>query len=108
MKMIVAVINKSDAVKVSRDLQKIDVLFTKILSKGWGLRNRKMILIIGIEEQKVEKILAIIHSRASTRIVSIPNISYVEHVGCIYAPPAKSVVGGATVFVTELERLEEM
>ena len=72
MKLIIAIIHDSDTEPVSRALTSADYRVTCIASTGGFLRRGQSTLLIGVEDERVERALEII--RESSTVPSDPNI----------------------------------
>jgi len=109
MKLIVAVIQAKDADTLLRGLSNRGFQATSIDSTGGFLRERNATLFVGVQEAHAAEVLRIVrqscHSR--TRFVN-PLMPIVEPVEFYVADPIEVEVGGATVFVLNVERYERI
>ena len=106
MKLITAIINRKDANKVCDALTKNRFPFTKMATMGGFLKAGNVTLLIGTEDPKVEQVIAIIRKNSARRTESVKDPDMLQYVS---APESGAVVvGGATVFVTTVERFEKM
>ena len=106
MKMITAIINKRDANEVCESLSKAGFFFTKMATVGGFLTSGNTTLLIGTEGEMVKQALEIIRNHCSRRI---EQVSSSDHAGSnTVSYPAQVTVGGATVFVTDVEHFEKM
>ena len=104
MKLITAIINRKDVGEVCTSLTEAGYYFTKMMSSGGFLTSGNTTLIIGTEKDKVKDVMEIIRSHCSKRTEEVAtNLQY--HIA---AYPAQVTVGGATVFVTDVEEFEKM
>lgn len=103
MKMITAIVNKKDSGEVCKALTDSGFFYTKVASSGGFLRAGNVTLFIGTDDESTESALAVIRMHCSKRIEHIPQS--VLH----GAQPQMTevLVGGATVFVTEVLRFEK-
>ncbi len=106
MKMITAIVNKKDINRVCTSLTEAGFFFTKMASIGGFLSSGNTTLIIGTENEKVEELLNIIRTHCSKRkeIISSP----MQLTAPTVTYPTEVIVGGATVFVTDVEHFEKM
>lgn len=105
MRLIIAVVQDKDSVKLSDRLVKEGIRATKLASTGGFLRSGNSTFLIGIEVERVEEVLEIIQQscRAREQIVTpmTPMGNQIES----YVPyPVSVQVGGATVFVVDVEK----
>ncbi len=107
MKLIVAVIHDRDQKRTSEALLRAGFKFTKIASTGGFLREGNVTMLIGAEEAEVDRILRILDESSRTREQYV-NVLPPEAtpVGSFLTNPVKVQVGGAIVFVLDVERFE--
>ena len=108
MKMILAIVNNDDAASVSAALTTKGFTITKLTTTGGFLQAGNTTLLIGAEEADVARALDIIRGESFTRKKKVPsNASF----GRGLAPGDEQVeteVGGATVFIFDVDRFEKM
>ena len=107
MKLVFAVIRDKDANEAISALNKGHIGVTKLSSTGGFLRDGNTTLMIGTEDDKVDECLALIASRAKQRKEVVPSTASYG-IGVTTAYPLEVTVGGATVFVTNVERFEKL
>lgn len=107
MKLIVAVIHDRDQKRATEALLRAGYKFTKIASTGGFLREGNVTVLIGAEAQEVDAILTLINDSCKTREQYV-NVLPPEAtpVGTFLSNPVKVQVGGAVVFVVDVERFE--
>ena len=108
MKMIVAVIHKDDAPEICQALRDNEYMFTKLSSKGGFTRQGNCTLLIGIEEEKVEAVLREIRAHCAAREVDIPLMSFGDAQVYDVNPMRTVTVGGATIFVLDVDHFEKV
>ncbi len=109
MKLVIGVVHGRDAEDVLRALTHRGYRATQIDSAGGFLRQGNVTLLIGVQETLVADVLRVItqHGRSRTQYanpllpITEPAESYVSH-------PVEYQVGGATVFVVNIERYERI
>lgn len=107
MKLIIAVINPDDANDVVRSLSKNGFSSTRLSTTGGFLMTGNATILIGVEEEKVQPVIDLIHEHSHSRKQLIPATA---EVGYGYYPhaPVEVDVGGATIFVVDVERFEQL
>ena len=107
MKMIFAIVNNDDAQDVMKALNKERVSVTKLASTGGFLMKGNTTFISGVEDDQVEGVISIIrdHSRRRTQIMPI---DYAQFNPGLASYPVEITVGGATIFVVDVERFEKV
>lgn len=109
MKLVVAVIQDKDSHKLLAALTQDGFRATKLSSTGGFLREGNTTLLIGVDDEKVERVLAIIRTVCHAREQLVTPITPMTGPTDAYIPyPVEIIVGGATVFVLDVERFEKI
>ncbi len=101
MKLLLAIVNNDDAHSVNSNLSKEGFFVTKISSTGGFLMSGNSTFLMGIEDDQVEKAIAVIGSHSKKREQAVPFDTHYH--GGIAPSAGKVTVGGATVFVLNVE-----
>lgn len=108
MKMLIAIVNSNDASTVMNELIKNKYSVTKLQTSGGFLRAGNATFLIGVEDEKVENVMEIIKEFSSKRKVMAPaNAAYIGE-AMMTAAPIEVTVGGATVFVIDVEQFRKL
>lgn len=104
MKLVVAIIQERDDRKVSESLGHKGFFSTKIASTGGFLRDGNETLLIGVEDDRVDEVLEIIRENSEPRdqYVSMPSPDVMPSTSLLQSP-VRVTVGGAVVFVVDVE-----
>ncbi len=109
MKLIYAIVRNDNEDDVTSALSRAGFSITKLNTTGGFLRKGNVTLMIGTEDDKVDQAIELIRSECgeSQKItIDMPFISGVNMVN--YATmPMQVAVGGATIFVVNVERYEK-
>ncbi len=109
MKLVMAVVQQKDHRKVMDALLERGYQFTTVASTGGLLREGNVTVLIGVEADQVDDVIGVIqaHSKTREQLVNVfpPTI---EPIGTCIPSPVKVQVGGATVFVLDVERFEKL
>ena len=105
MKLILAIINHDDANTVTQSLTKKGFSSTKLATTGGFLMAGNV--TIGVDEEKVQTVIDIIREHSHSRKQMIPTASEMSY-GYYPSMPVEVVVGGATIFVVDIERFERV
>lgn len=107
MKLVIAIINRDDANTVTQNLAKNGFYSTKLASSGGFLLAGNVTVLIGVDEERVQTVIDIIHEHSHSRKQLIPATA---EMGMNYMPamPVEVTVGGATIFVVDVERFERV
>ncbi len=106
MKMIFAIVNNDDAPDVMKALNKEKISVTKLASTGGFLKKGNTTFISGLEDDKVDGVIQLIkeHSRKRTQLMPV---DYAQFNPGVSAYPVEITVGGATIFVVNVEHFEK-
>lgn len=103
MKLVIAIISNDDAPNVSVALTKESYSVTKLATTGGFLKAGNTTLLVGCEDQLVEKAIDIIKEFSQTRNEMIPSTASYD-MGRFECFPVEVKVGGATIFVIDIEK----
>jgi uncharacterized protein YaaQ len=107
MKMLFAFVQNDDVKPLTRALIKCDISVTRISSSGGFLSGGNSTLMIGVEDEQLQETLDIIkeHSHRRTAAVPTPIFPTSEMGGS--TTPINVTIGGATVFVVDIEQFRK-
>lgn len=108
MKLIVAIVASDDAGDLIDCLVKDKITVTRLATSGGFLKRRNVTLLIGVGEKDVGFVLDIIKKRCKARVESVPVTSRCADGGVMEGPCAAIPIGGATVFVLNVEESHRM
>ena len=107
MKMLLAIINSDDAHSVMNHLMEAGFQIAKLATTGGFLRAGNVTILIGLEDSRLDEAMDIIRKYSNTRKQIIPTTANLG-VGFHPAMPVEVTVGGATVFVLNVEQFEKL
>ena len=105
MKMVLAIINYDDSQDVISSLMKAGFSITKLATTGGFLKAGNVTILIGLDESKLDECFDIIREHSSSRKQIMPATA---GMGFFPSTPVQVEVGGATVFVLNVERFEKL
>ena len=109
MKLVFAIVNNEDGNLVMRELNKEGFSVTKMASTGGFLKIGNVTLLVGTEEENVQKVIDIISKFSAKRKQIVFSAEPYIGAGAGYMSfPAEIEVGGATIFVIDVERFEKV
>ncbi len=110
MKLIFAIVNGDDSAAVAKALAKGGFRATKLASSGSFLSSGNTTFLICVEENEVEAVIGIVQQKCHHRKQFVPSTpTYGSPLtGQVPSMPLEVPVGGATVFVTNIERFEKL
>lgn len=107
MKMILAIVSNDDSSNVSRALTKARYSVTRLATTGGFLQSGNTTLLIGVEDDKVDDVIHIISENSRKRTKMVPSTASFGS-GVYAGMPVQVTVGGATIFVIDVERFEKV
>ncbi len=108
MKLVMAIVQKDDAGTLTDVLRENNYPTTVISTTGGFLREGNTTMLIGVEQNRLDQLLALIRQNCTTRTQFVNPMPPVMEPGELYlAQPVEVQVGGATVFVLDVERFEK-
>ena len=107
MKLILAIINRDDANAVTQNLTKRGFSSTRLSTTGGFLLASNVTILVGVDEDKVQDVIDVIKEHSHSRTQMSPASPEVGH-GYYPAMPVEVTVGGATIFVVDIERFEHI
>ena len=88
---------------VTEELNRDGISVTRISSKGAYLKAGNVTLIIGVDKMRVDHALEVIRKNTKKR-----NITFHDMYGNVRGMPLEITIGGATVFVLDVEQFIKM
>ncbi|QAT38859.1 cyclic-di-AMP receptor [Clostridium sp. JN-9] len=105
MKLIIAIVQDDDAGDLIEQITDSGFRVTKLATTGGFLKSGNTTLLIGVDEDKVDRVLADIEEICKTRKQVVTSPSPVAGSTGVYVPyPVEVEVGGATVFVVDVDK----
>ena len=108
MKLIIAIVNKEDASELLHRLSKGGYMSTRLATTGGFLRKGNVTLLIGTEEERVDPCLEIIRGCCSRQTQLITPTAGSSADQMFPSAPIPVTIGGATVFVMDIDRFIKM
>lgn len=105
MKLIITIVQDDDALDLIDTLTEKGYSVTKLATTGGFLKAGNTTLLIGVEKIKVDTVINIIKDTCKTRKGVISTPTPVSEPTGVYIPyPMEIQVGGATIFVVEVDK----
>ncbi len=106
MKLVYAIVNNDDNYAVSKALLKKGIRATKLASTGGFLSAGNTTFMICCRECEVDTVIETCKQHSRRRKQFVPSSAILENAGETY--PVEVTIGGATIFVTDIERFEQV
>lgn len=105
MKLIIAIVQDEDASRLISNLMSEGFGVTKLATTGGFLRSGNTTLLIGVDDDKFDKAMGIVERVCKSRKQIATSPSPISGTTGVYVPyPVEVMVGGATVFVLNVEQ----
>jgi uncharacterized protein YaaQ len=109
VKLVLAIIHNEDAGALVDGLLEKEYRATRLHSSGGFLKQSNATIVLGVEDDKVEDVMAIIAEHCTSRTQVVNPMPPIMEPGEFFMPyPLEVEVGGATVFVVPVDRFERL
>lgn len=106
MKLVISIVQDVDADTLVEEIIDKNFRVTKMSTTGGFLKSGNTTLLIGVEDDEIEELLKIIEDNCKTREVT-KTIQTINIPGQAMIPvPIQVKIGGATVFVLNVEEFK--
>jgi uncharacterized protein YaaQ len=108
MKLVISIVSNEDARPLINSLMRRGHRATMVSTTGGFLREGNATIFIGTEDKTLEEVLGVIRDNCHTHTQYVNPLPPVIEPGEMYLPtPVEVEVGGATVFVINVDRFEK-
>ena len=105
MKLVIAIVQDEDSSRLISNLMSEGYSVTKLATTGGFLRSGNTTLLLGIDDEKFDNAMKIIERVCKSRKQIATSPSPISGSTGVYVPyPVEVMVGGATVFVLNVEQ----
>lgn len=105
MKLIIAIVQDEDASRLVNSLMNDGYGVTKLATTGGFLRAGNTTLLVGVDDDRFKGAMAVIEKACKCRTQMASSPSPVAGASGVYVPyPIEVTVGGATIFVLNVEQ----
>lgn len=104
MKLVIGIINNDDAGELLSEITRASFQATKLSTSGGFLKMGNVTVLVGVEDEKLDEVLEIFKKCCSRRKQMISAAPALLGDGFINAGPVEVTIGGATVFVVDVEQ----
>lgn len=105
MKMLICMVQDSDAEALTEDLIDNKFRVTKLSSTGGFLKSGNTTLLLGLEDERVQEALEIIGNNCKRRSAITPMMNPELDIGMYQSIPIEIEIGGATVFQLDIDSM---
>ncbi|MHB8926814.1 MAG: cyclic-di-AMP receptor [Bacillota bacterium] len=109
MKLVVAVVQDKDTVRLLESLVEKGFRATKLASTGGFLKEGNTTLLLGVDDNQVNEVVSIVKKTCQSREQLVTPLTPVGGPVDSYVPyPVEVLVGGAAIFVLNIERFDRV
>ena len=109
MKLSIAIVQDEDASRLISSLMNEGYSATKLATTGGFLRSGNTTLLLGVDDNKFDGAMAVIEKVCKSRKQIATSPSPMAGSTGVYAPyPIEVMVGGATIFVLNVEQFTKI
>ncbi len=105
MKLVIGIINNDDVNDLLAEITKASFQATKLSTSGGFLKMGNVTVLVGVEDEKVEQVVEIFKACCSRRTQMIPTTPPFLGEGFISASPVEVTIGGATLFIIDVDKM---
>ena len=105
MKLVIGIINNDDANDLLAEITKASFQATKLSTSGGFLKLGNVTVLVGVEDEQVDEVVEIFRSCCSRRTQMIPTTPPYLGEGFVSAAPVQVTIGGATLFIIDVDKM---
>ncbi|MFA5523206.1 MAG: cyclic-di-AMP receptor [Tissierellales bacterium] len=109
MKLVIAIVQDEDAPILVDKLMKERYSVTKLASTGGFLRSGNTTILAGVKKEEVDNVIKIIEELCRSRkMITTPPPPAAWSSGIYMGYPVEVQVGGATIFVVDINKFQKV
>ena len=109
MKLIIAIVQDEDASRLISSLMSDGYRVTKLATTGGFLRSGNTTLLIGVENERLQAAMDIVEKVCKSRKQIATSPAPISGATGVFVPyPIEVTVGGATIFVLDVEQFSKI
>ena len=105
MKLVIGIVNNDDAGDLLSEITKASFQATKLSTSGGFLKMGNVTILVGVEDERVDEVIEIFKNCCSRRKQIVSTTPHFLGEGFINATPIEVTIGGATLFVLDVDKL---
>lgn len=105
MKLVIGIVNNDDANDLITEITKASFQATKLSTSGGFLKLGNVTVLVGVEDKKVDDVIEIFRSCCSRRTQMVPTAPPYLGEGFVSAAPVEVTIGGATLFIIDVDKM---
>jgi len=104
MKLLVGIVNNDDANELLNEMNKLSFQATKLSTSGGFLKTGNVTFLVGVEDERVDELISVFENCCSRRTQMVPTAPPFIGEGFLSATPVEITIGGATIFILDIEK----
>lgn len=104
MKLVIGIVNNDDAGDLIAEITQASFQVTKLSTSGGFLKMGNVTVLVGVEDERVDEVIEIFKNCCSRRTQMISTTPPFLGEGFISAAPVEVTIGGATLFVVDVDK----
>lgn len=103
MKLVIGIVNSDDAGDLLAEITRASFQATKLSTSGGFLKMGNVTVLVGVEDEKTDEVVEIFKRCCSRRTQMISATPPFLGEGFISVAPVEVTIGGATLFVVDVD-----
>lgn len=108
VKLIIGIVNSDDSSYLISEITRASFQATKLSTSGGFLKSGNVTVLVGVEDDKVDDVISIFSDCCSRRTQMVPTTPPFMGEGFATATPVEITIGGATIFVVDIEKFVKL
>jgi uncharacterized protein YaaQ len=108
MKLVIGIVNNDDAGHLLAEITKASLQATKLSTSGGFLKMGNATILVGVEDERVDEVTEIFKNCCSRRTQMVPTAPPFIGEGFLSAAPVEITIGGATIFILDIEKFVKL
>ena len=104
MKLVIGIVNSDDVNELLSEITKASFQATKLSTSGGFLKMGNVTVLVGVEDERVDEVIEIFKECCSRRKQMVSTTPPFMGEGFLSATPVEVTIGGATLFVVDVEQ----
>ena len=104
MKLVIGIVNSDDVNELLSEITKASFQATKLSTSGGFLKMGNVTVLVGVEDERVDEVIEIFKECCSRRKQMISATPSFLGEGLMAGAPVEITIGGATLFVVDVEQ----
>ncbi len=104
MKLLIGIVNSDDENELLSEMNKASFMATKLTTSGGFLKNGNVTFLVGVEEERLDELVSVFEKCCSRRTQLVPTAPPFIGEGFLSATPVEITIGGATIFVVDIDK----